>query len=134
MKILRFEDLDVWREARMLVQRVYSLTRGKEFSKGFSLSDQIRRAAISVTSNIAQGFDAQSNAEFVQFLTYSRRSVSEVKNQLYIALDQKYITQQEFDDTYAMCANVSKMLHGFMGYLKTSRHQSIQSTIVNRQP
>jgi four helix bundle protein len=133
MKILRFEDLEVWKEARQLTQRVYALTRKKEFSKDFSLPDQIRRAAISITSNIAEGFDAQSNAEFVRFLRYSRRSASEVKNQLYIALDQHYITQEEFDDTYGMCSTVSKMLYGFMGYLRKSVHHSIQSTIVNRQ-
>lgn len=118
MKILRFEDLEVWRDGRRLTQRIYQLTRGKGFSRDFSLCDQMRRAAISITSNIAEGFDAQSNLEFVRFLTYSRRSTSEVKSQLYVALDEAYVTEAEFDELYEQCSTISKMLLGFIRYLR----------------
>ncbi|MBI3578037.1 MAG: four helix bundle protein [Ignavibacteriales bacterium] len=121
MKIVRFEDLEVWKEGRKLTKKIYALTKNKKFSRDFSLVDQIRRAVVSITSNIAEGFDAQSNIEFIRFLKYSRRSVSEVKNQLYIALDEEYIEQIEFDEAYEMCSTVSKMLFGFMRYLKQPR-------------
>lgn len=121
MKILRFEDLEVWKEGRKLSRKIYVLTRGKKFSMDYPLVDQIRRAVISITSNIAEGFDSQSNVEFVRFLKYSRRSVSEVKNQLYIALDEEYISQKDFDEAYELCSTISKMLYGFMSYLRKPR-------------
>lgn len=121
MKILRFEDLEVWKEGRKLSRKIYVLTRGKKFSVDYPLVDQIRRAVISITSNIAEGFDSQSNVEFVRFLKYSRRSVSEVKNQLYIALDEEYISQKDFDEAYELCSTISKMLYGFMSYLRKPR-------------
>ena len=103
---------------------VYSVTRQVKFAKDFSLVDQIRRAVISVTSNIAEGFDAQSNAEFIRFLKYSRRSVSEIKNQLYVALDEQYITEKQFNDIYEKASKVSKLLHGFIKYLQTYKRKS----------
>lgn len=121
MKILRFEDLEVWKEGRKLSRKIYVLTRGKKFSRDYPLVDQISRAVISITSNIAEGFDSQSNVEFVRFLKYSRRSVSEVKNQLYIALDEEYVTREDFDEAYEMCSAISKMLFGFMRYLRKPR-------------
>lgn len=121
MKIQRFEDLDVWREGRELTKKIYSLTKIKGFSRDFPLVDQIRRAAISVTSNIAEGFDAQSNAEFARFLSFARRSASEVKSQLYVALDEGYIDNLEFTDTYEMASRISRMIWGFIKYLKKNR-------------
>lgn len=122
-KVIKFEDLDVWKEGRELTRRIYKCSRNKQFSRDFSLRDQIRGAAISVTSNIAEGFDAQSNSEFVRFLNYSRRSISEVKSQLYVALDENYIERQEFAELYELASKVSKMLFGFIRYLKTSRRK-----------
>lgn len=119
-KITKFEDLEVWKEGRNLRRQMYSFTKKREFSKDFSLVDQLRRASISITSNIAEGFDAQSNAEFVRFLKYSRRSTSEVKDQLYVALDEAYITEKEFLEAYELGSKVSKMLFGFIRYLKNS--------------
>jgi four helix bundle protein len=127
MKITRFEDLDAWKEGRKLVNKIYGLSSGQKFSKDFSLKDQIRRAVISITSNIAEGFDAQSNAEFVRFLAYGRRSSSEVKNQLYIALDQKYITQEQFEEAYELASTVSKIIFGLIRYLRRARAQRVSS-------
>ena len=123
-KAIRFEDLEVWKEGRELTRKVYKCSRNRQFSRDFSLRDHIRGAAISVTSNIAEGFDAQSNLEFVRFLNYSRRSTSEVKSQLYVALDENYIQQNEFTEIYELASKVSKMLFGFMRYLKTSNRKS----------
>jgi four helix bundle protein len=124
VKITRFEDLLVWQEARKLTRKVYALTSEKKFSRDYSLTDQIRRACVSVTSNIAEGFDAQSNIEFIRFLNYSRRSVSEVKNQLYVALDEGYVGESEFSELYEMCSTVSKMICGFIRYLRSAKQSA----------
>jgi four helix bundle protein len=98
--IHRFEDLHAWRSARDLTNLIYELTHAGEFARDFGLRDQIRRAASSVMLNIAEGFDAGSDAEFVRFLGYARRSASETQAGLYTALDQKYILQSQFDTVY----------------------------------
>ncbi len=99
--IKRFEDLHCWQSARELVNMVYSATSEPPFNRDFGLCDQIRRAAVSVMSNIAEGFNASTDAEFMRFLSFSRRSVSEVQSQSYIALDQEYIAQDIFNKVYA---------------------------------
>ena len=119
-KILRFEDIQIWQSGRELTKQIYRLSGSKKFSTDFALRDQIRRACISITSNIAEGFDARSNPEFIRFLNYSRRSVSEVKNQLYVALDEEYVTPEEFRRLYDDAANISRMILGFIRYLRIS--------------
>ena len=100
MIITRFEDIESWKAGRILVRRVYELSRKGKFRSDFGLRDQICRAVVSITSNIAEGFESQSNAEFIRFLIYSRRSASEVKSLLYVALDNEYISNREFDKIY----------------------------------
>ena len=118
MKITRFEDLECWQEARILTKNTYTYTKRSDFSKDYRLSGQITGAAISIMNNICEGFDAGSNSEFVRFLRYSRRSCSEVQNCLYIALDQNYVSEDEFQDTYYHCAKVRKIVDGLIRYLK----------------
>ena len=118
MKIVRFEDLDCWKEARILVNMVYQVTQKESFQKDFRLRDQITGAAISVMGNISEGFDSQSNNEFVRFLRYSRRSISEVQSCLYIAVDQKYITEEERENIYNQCSKTRKIVDGFIRYLR----------------
>ena len=100
MKIERFEDIEGWQLARELTRMVYSATKQVGFSKDFGLKDQIQRAAGSAMHNIAEGFDGGSDAEFVRFLRYAQRSCTEVKSQLYAALDQDYINDDEFNLIY----------------------------------
>ena len=119
MKIMRFEDLERWQEARNLVSKVYSVIKKKAFSKDYRLIDQITGASISIMNNIAEGFDSQSNIEFKRFLRYSRRSVSEVQNCLYIAMDQKYIDELEFKEIYEQGAKTRQVIDGMLRYLKT---------------
>ena len=95
--ISRFEDIVAWQRARELTKQVYALSARGSFRHDYGLKDQIRRAAGSVMHNIAEGFDAGSSKEFIRFLSYARRSATEVQSQLYIALDQAYITDKEFD-------------------------------------
>lgn len=99
-KITRFEDLICWRKAKSLVSLIYRLTREGPFSKDYPLRDQIRRAAISSMTNIAEGFSRFHKKEFIRFLDISQSSTEEVKSLLYIALDQKYITKDLFNEVY----------------------------------
>lgn len=119
MKITRFEDIEAWKEARKLVNKVYDLTDKKSFKKDFGLRDQIQRASVSCMSNVAEGFDGDTNQQFIQLLFYTRRSSSEVQSQLYVALDRKYINQDEFDVAYKQAQSVGKLTNGFIKYLKS---------------
>jgi four helix bundle protein len=87
MAVKQFEDLEVWREARRLPPTIYKLTKAEKFLKDFSLRDQIQRAAVSVMSNIAEGFERGGNQEFIQFLYVAKASCGEVRSQIYVALD-----------------------------------------------
>ena len=120
MRIFRFEDIEAWQESRKLVKRVYNaINSNKTFQKDFRLTNQIQGAAISGMSNISEGFSRKSNKEFIQFLFISKSSAAEVQSQLYIALDQKYITQEAFEEIYNQAEKISKMESGFIKYLKS---------------
>ena len=121
MGIKNFEELECWKESRVLTQVIYGYTKNSDFSKDFRLSGQITGASISIMNNISEGFDAKSNNEFIRFLTYSRRSCSEVQNCLYIALDQKYILQKEFSKTYEHCKKIRKIIDGLIRYLRNNK-------------
>lgn len=117
MKIERFEDIEGWKLARELTREVYSATKVAGFAHDHGLSDQIQRASCSTMHNIAEGFDAGSNAEFVRFLRYAQRSCSEVQSQLYVALDQTYIDKTYFDELYRMASHTKSKIGGFIAYL-----------------
>lgn len=118
--IERYEDIQGWQKARELTNFVYTVTRQEAFARDFALKDQIRRAAISVMSNIAEGFGRDSNRDFIQFLSIAKASANEVQSQLYIALDQEYITVDQFKYGYQLCDETIRLLSGFMAYLKKS--------------
>jgi len=120
MKITRFENIDAWKESRELVKLVYSAINASEkFQKDYRLANQIQGAAISVMSNIAEGFSRKGHKEFIQFLFISKSSAAEVQSQLYAALDQNYITQKTFEEIYNQAEKISKMESGFIKYLKS---------------
>jgi four helix bundle protein len=121
MKITRFEDLECWRQAKELMKMIYELIKNKAFSKDYRLRDQITGAGISIMNNIVEGFDSQSNNEFMRFLRIARRSISEVQNCLYIAIEQNYIDQKEFDKTYEHCKRTRKVTDGLLRYLRSKR-------------
>ena len=112
--ISRFEDIEAWKTARQLTNSVYSLTNLSAFSRDFGLRDQIRRASISVMSNIAEGFDSGFRAEFSRFLNIAKRSASEVQSQLYIALDQRYVNKKDFSIVYEEAESARKMISGLI--------------------
>ena len=125
MKLNRFEEIEAWQQARKLVTLVYeAINQNSIFQKDYRLLNQIQGAAVSVMSNIAEGFCRRSNKEFIQFLFVSKSSAAEVQSQLYVALDQNYITQDTFNKIYNQAELVSKLNSGFIKYLsKTQRTQ-----------
>ena len=124
MKLTRFEDIEAWQEARKLVTMVYEvINKNHKFSRDFRLVNQIQNAAVSSMSNIAEGFSRQSNKEFVQFLFISKSSASEVQSQLYVALDQGYISKEEFERLYNQAEIVSRMNSNFIKYLRSLSNQ-----------
>lgn len=116
-KIERFEDIAAWKRARSLVQVVYSLTAQEPFARDFELRSQLRRAAVSIMSNIAEGFERGSNKEFRRFLYIAKGSAGEVRSLLYVALDGGYISEAQQGQLLAQVIQVSNALGGFIRYL-----------------
>jgi four helix bundle protein len=112
MKIKQFEEIQAWQLARELTRKVYNLTKKPEFSNDYGLKKQIRDAAGSSMHNTAEGFDSESNAEFIRFLRYSKRSCTEVQSELYVALDEEYITANEFKETYDLAGRIRQLADG----------------------
>ena len=121
MKIERFEDIQSWQEARVLTKQVYGITKEVQFRRDQALCGQIQRASVSIMANIAEGFDRQSRKEFVQFLYYASASASEVQSHLYVALDQRYISEQDFGIMYGQAKKTKSLINGFIAYLKGKR-------------
>lgn len=111
-KVNKFEDLIAWQKAHELAVKVYRLTAKEHFSSDFGLRNQIQRAAVSVMSNIAEGFERYSRPEFRQFLSIARGSVAEVRSQLHIAQSLNYISEQEFTIAYSLCRDVGNLIGG----------------------
>jgi four helix bundle protein len=120
MAVKNFEDLNVWKQARQLTQEVYRLTKTEKFLKDFGLRDQIQRAAISVMSNIAEDFERGGNQEFVQFLYVAKASCGEVRSQLYVALDQGYVTADNSEKLLQLFRRLSGMISNLITYLRES--------------
>jgi four helix bundle protein len=132
-KLKRFEEAEVWQSARILVRSVYSFSRCQPFSTDYALREQIRRASVSIASNIAEGFDSQSNPTFCRFLASARGSVAEVQAQLYIALDLGYLSETDFALLVSLCESVGRQLTGFIAYLKRLTEDNQESGIRNQE-
>lgn len=115
----RFEDLDVWQNARKLANLVYDLTGQGAFARDYGLKDQIQRAAVSVMSNIAEGFESRTQALFSDYLGRAKGSAVEVRAQLYLALDRNYITPTQFTEANKLAVTISRQLYRLMKYLDT---------------
>ena len=114
-----FEQIISWQKARELNKIIYRLTQKGQFSKDFGLSDQIRRASISISSNVAEGFGRKTNKEFIYFLNIAQASCYEVKSQLYLAFDLEYLNKEEFENTYNLCEEISKTIFGLIKHLNS---------------
>ena len=116
-KINRFEDIEAWQKALELTLQIYSVTLREEFGRDFRLRDQVRDAATSIMSNIAEGFERDGDKEFRQFLAVAKGSTGELRSRLYVALGVGYIRQTEFDRLYATASEIARMLRALMDYL-----------------
>lgn len=116
--IEKFDDVQAWQEARTLTKIVYRLTGEGHWAKDFGLRDQIRRASVSVMSNIAEGFERRGDTEFYRFLAIAKASAAEVKSQLYVGLDMSYIDIETFEKAYEQTDKTARMIGKLMSYLK----------------
>jgi len=119
-KIERFEDIEAWKKARELTKIIYEVTAQGKLAADFSLRDQLRRASVSIMANIAEGFEREGNKEFRQFLAMAKGSVGEVKALLYVALDAGLTSSEHFRRIIALADEASRLLAGFLRYLKAS--------------
>jgi four helix bundle protein len=116
-KFESFEEINSWQKARIFNKRIYEITENVSFKKDYDLVRQIRRASISISSNVAEGYERNTDKEFVYFLYIAKASAGEVRSQLYLALDLNYITKDEFDELFEDVSNISKLISGFIKYL-----------------
>jgi four helix bundle protein len=119
----KFEDIESWKKARELTRRIYSCSGKNAFARDFGLKDQIRRAAVSIMSNIAEGHDRSGTGEFVQFLATAKGSAAEVRSQLYVAVDQRYVDEEDFEELSELAAETGRMIGGLMNYLRGSGYK-----------
>ena len=117
-KIKKFQDIKAWDKSRFLAKEIYNITDDKKFAKDWGLKDQIRRASVSVMSNIAEGFSRQTDKEFIQFLYIAKGSVSEVQSHLYVAFDLSYINKETFENLLDKTEEIANLIGGFVRYLK----------------
>lgn len=116
----RFEDLEIWQLSKTLANQIYNSTTTGKFSQDYVLRDRVRRAAVSIFSNIAEGFERNGNKEFIQFLYIAKASCGEVRAQMTFAKDRDYISQTEFENLYKNLISLSNQISGFIKYLRNS--------------
>ena len=133
----RFEELEVWQRAKELTNLVYKYSSDGIFMRDFGLRDQMRRAAVSIMSNIAEGFEGQTQAMFIKYLAHAKGSAGELRAQLYIARDQKYVSEENFSEMFSLAEICSKQLARFIQYLENqpnARRVREDGAIYNVQP
>ena len=122
----RFEEIESWKKARELTNRIYKVSRSGDFARDFGLRDQIRKASVSIMSNIAEGHDRGGTREFIQFLSTAKGSAAEVRCQLYVAADQGYIDENEFTELTTMATETARLVSGLITYLCSSRYKGVK--------
>ena len=119
-----FEEINAWQNARVLVREVYAMTGSGDFSKDYGLKDQIQRAAVSICSNIAEGFERRGNKEFINFLWIAKGSAAEVCSQLHNAKDLGYITDERFKSMYDSAKQIGGMLFNLITILSSQNRRT----------
>jgi len=117
-KITAFEDIEAWKKARKFTKTISQATNERNFDSDYDLKRQIRRASVSISSNIAEGFERNTDKEFRHFLFIAKASAGEVRSQLYLAYDLDYIEEQKFKELKHQILEISKLISGFIAYLK----------------
>ena len=131
--IHKFEEIEAWQTARELTREVYSISNGGTFARDFSLRDQMRRAAVSIMSNIAEGFESRTSSLFVEFLGRAKGSAGELRAQFYIAHDAGYLSQEQFHSLRASCEKCSGQISRFTSYLEAlPKHKRFVSVATKR--
>ena len=131
--IKSFEELIIWQESRKFTSNIYKLTKNFPKEELYGLTSQIRRASISIMSNVAEGFDRKTTKEFIHFLIIARASASEVQNDLYISLDLNYIDKESFKTTYDHAQKIAKLINGMINYLKSQTESYTKTSKINEQ-
>ncbi len=126
--IEKFEDLEVWQLAKNVANQIYDITSVGKFSQDYVLRDQIRRAVVSIFSNIAEGFERNGNKEFVQFLSIAKASCGEVRAQLIFAKEREYISGEQFESVITNLLCLSSQIAGFIKYLRQSEMKGLKFT------
>ncbi|MFP4092184.1 MAG: four helix bundle protein [Cyclobacteriaceae bacterium] len=120
-KIERFEDLPIWKKAAEISLNVYRISEKGKLKNDFSMKDQIKRAAISISSNIAEGFEYGNNSDFVRYLRYAKGSAGELRSQMYIINEMELVESADYQKINEQLIEVSKQISGFMKYLREHR-------------
>ena len=131
--IKSFEGLIIWQESRKFINDIYKLTKNFPQEELYGLTSQIRRAAISIMSNIAEGFDRRTTKEFIHFLIIARASASEIQNDLYISLDLNYINDEDFKTIYNHAQKIAKLINGLITYLRSQRENYTKTSKINEE-
>ena len=118
--ITRFDDIESWKTARQLTNIVYDMGNQVGFNRDFGLRDQIRRASVSIMSNIAEGFESRTDIQFINYLGMAKASAGEVRAQLYVVLDQNYIKEEQFKEAFALAQTCSRQIAKFIPYLEAN--------------
>jgi four helix bundle protein len=118
--IVRFEEIEGWKTARELTKVIYQLTDQGAFARDFGLKDQIRRAAVSIMSNIAEGFESRTDMQFTNYLGHAKASAGETRSQLYVALDLKYVSQAQFGAAFELADKAARQVTRFLDYLQAN--------------
>ena len=116
----QFEEMEVWQSARKMAERIYAISEIPPFSRDYGLRDQIRRASISIISNIAEGFESQSNLNFCRFQSCAKASAGEIRAQLYLTSNLGYLSKNEFNSLVFQSESISRQISGFISYLKSN--------------
>lgn len=124
--IKRFEEMDIWKKSRLMLKLIYLMTNKSEFSRDWQLANHLRKTGISIISNISEGFERDGNKEFINFLSIAKGSCGELRCQLYIALDQNYIDENQFMEISNLATEISKSLKGLILYLQNSDLKGIK--------
>jgi len=125
--VKRFEEMEVWKKSRLIVKMIYLMTNKPGLSRDWQLANHLRKTAISIISNISEGFERDGNKEFINFLSIAKGSCGELRCQLYIALDQNYIDENQFVEISNLATEISKSLKGLMNYLQDSDFKGIKN-------
>lgn len=131
MKIENFTDIEAWKQARLFVENIYHIFSEGNSQRDFGFKDQIQRASVSIMSNIAEGFDSGSKKSFIQFLSYSYRSASEVESLLYVALDIHYIDVKQHNELMLKLNSIKRLIGDFIHYLKNSKNPNYELLTLN---